>query len=166
MAIKVYIDRYDGDEGHVGVMSVRDSEGHFLFEKLPLRSGQKGYGSTHWTPSRSPIPHSDQTKHGTLWLHPQYINYNGAKHPISTRKDGIGWFVPIGGTPQDPWVIEGKDGERTFIGIHPENAFKGSAGCPVLVHDTTERRAAATAFMHWLSELGKLKHPPIEVWVG
>ena len=164
--IKLFIDRYDGQHGHLGVLSVKDSRGCFVFEKLPIRSGQAGHGATHWTPSKSPIPHSDKTHTRKLFMHLQHVNKNGKASPISAKNHGIGWFWPISDDIRDPWRIEGVGGSRSFIGLHAENAFAGSAGCPVLVHDTTEQEAAVMALNQYLDTLRRKGVKTIEVWVG
>lgn len=164
--MKLYIDRYDGQQGHVGVLSLRDSKGHFVFEKLPIRSGQAGFGTTHWTPSKSPIPYSDKVHSRRLFLHLQHVNKNGEQSPISLKENGIGWFWPISDDERDTWRIEGVGGSRQYIGLHAENAFEGSAGCPVLVHETVEQEAAVMALNMYFDTLRRKGVKTIEVWVG
>lgn len=163
--MKIYVDRFDGDQGNLGVMSVVDSRGHFVFEKLRIRTGQPTHAQKDWVIGKSPIPYSGQTETGEMHMHLK-PNYNSEKSPISSKPNGIGWFWPISDDKNDPWAIKGEGGKRTYIGFHAENAYAGSAGCVVLVHETAEEEAAVIAFNHYMVELMKKGIKTIPMWVG
>jgi hypothetical protein len=172
---KIYVDRFDGAKGHTGVMSIRDSDGRWVFEKLRFRTGLAGYGSTDWIVGKSPIPTLEASGRRVYYVHLQHVNKNNEASPISRKPNGIGWFWPISSSPTDPWTISDTDssGKRTFIGIHAENAFDGTNGCVGLRHDgkgdgrnLAEERAAVIGVNAWLDEMRSQGVKTIEMWVG
>lgn len=155
-------------------ISLVTGDGRFVFEKLPMRCGQRGFESTSWVTGKSPIPYSHEVM-GKYWLHLTHLNKNGEAKPITTKRGGIGWFLPISNSVRDPFTIDGLNiGEkRTFIGLHPENdnpritgdAYEGSAGCPVLVIDTKTDRALISGLFETLITLRESGTKVIEVEV-
>lgn len=120
------------------------------FTRLPARSGQAGYTNTNWFRGKSPIPI------GEHWLHlspRQTGQKGGASQETST---GIGEFWPISSDLNQTSIIWGPNGEiREHIGLHWENRWKGSAGCPVLQWDTPEREARVESVMETLRKKSK-----------
>jgi len=150
-SIRVFYDRRKGSID--GFLTVIDATtGKKLLDKLPARSGQNGYTETNWVPAKSPIP---------LWQ-PQ-VNYylhltpieNGTVFP--TTASGIGLFFPISTHPYNPDLIEQGNNRRWHVGLHPENAYPGSAGCIVLLWNTPVRKAKVQALFALLQDLGKTK---------
>ena len=142
---------YDRRKGSIeGVLTVMDATGKKLLDKLPARSGQNGYTETNWVPAKSPIP---------LWQ-PQISYYlhlspvqNGEVFP--TKASGIGLFFPISTHPSNPDLIEQGKNRRWHVGLHPENAYPGSAGCIVLLWNTPARKRKVEALFSLLAEQGK-----------
>jgi hypothetical protein len=71
-----------------------------------------------------------------LWINPKYIQQNG---DLVAEGREIGQFYPISSSefnhreirnPEDPSQV------RWDIGLHPDNAFRGSAGCVVIVRQS------------------------------
>ena len=93
------------------------------FERMPARSGQFGSTNTSWQRGKSPIPLGRHY----LWLKPR---------PLLMTPGGD--FFPISSSKSNDRLITNKDGlERWDIGVHKENDKPGSAGCIVLLVDTT-----------------------------
>ncbi|MCS6267755.1 MAG: hypothetical protein H2174_09345 [Vampirovibrio sp.] len=148
-SIRVFYDRRKGSID--GFLTVIDATtGKKLLDKLPARSGQNGYTETNWVPAKSPIP---------LWQ-PQ-VNYYLHLTPIENGEvfpktaSGIGLFFPISTHPHNPDLIEQGKNRRWHMGLHPENAYPGSAGCIVLLWNTPVRKAKVKALFTLLQDLGK-----------
>lgn len=123
-----------------------------LFQKLPARSGQRGYTHIDWAAAKSPIPYSNSWPPALdyrLWLEPR----NPEMFP--SKPNGIGRFWPISNTPGDMALTKNPlgAGMRRDLGLHPDNAFPGSAGCTVLRHDNGVMRANVEALFQKLWEI-------------
>jgi hypothetical protein len=116
-----------------------------LFEKLPARSGQVGYTTTEWVKGKSPIPYG---KH-TLWLYPKQVGQ------LTPQGKEIGQFYPISSSLKSSRLLTNGKNERWDIGLHPENAFAGSAGCIVLLVNTPERLKTVKALFNCLDQLAR-----------
>lgn len=132
-----------------GQLTINSTKGENIFTRLHARSGQEGWTKTNWTSSKSPIPYSKDVKGDLrLWLRPrQKDQWAGAT--------GIGEFWPISSQDGDDifiWSLDGKQ-SRKVIGGHPENKFKGSAGCVVLVCDTPATKKIAEEVSKFLEDL-------------
>lgn len=145
MTITAYYDRQKGTVDGFFTLQEVDDHGNIvkLFNKLPARSGQKGYTETDWVRGKSPIPY------GTHELHLNSINKREwAGH------SGIGWFFPIA-SPGFQRKIEDPVTKlfRLDIGLHPENDFVGSAGCIVLLANTGPRKNEVLRLFEFLDRL-------------
>ena len=146
--IRIFYDRRKGSIE--GFLTVIDATGKKLLDKLPARSGQNGYTETNWVPAKSPIP---------LWQ-PQ-VDYYLHLNPIQNgevfpkKASGIGLFFPISTHPHNPHLIEQGHNRRWHVGLHPENAYPGSAGCIVLLWDTPVRKEKVETLFRLLMELRK-----------
>ena len=148
---------YDRIPGTInGFLTLQDQTGHKLFERLPARSGQRGYENTNWVRGCSPIPYTPSGKTEYI-VHLDKMT-NGPLFP-KTRA-GIGQFIPISNhveserliSPSDPALL--KQGlKRLDIGLHPENAYVGSEGCVVLLWETRERKQRVKALFDFLTTL-------------
>ena len=148
-SIRVFYDRRKGSID--GFLTVIDATtGKKLLDKLPARSGQNGYTETNWVPAKSPIPHWQPKVDYYLHLTPIH---NGDDFP--TQTSGIGLFFPISTHQHNPDLIEQGRNRRWHVGLHPENAYPGSAGCIVLLWNTPVRKAKVKALFTLLKELGK-----------
>ena len=147
----VYFDRRNNK------LSVKADDGRFVFEKIHALCGQAQHQNLSWVTGKSPIPYSSEVEGGKYYLHLKYMNRNGGEL-ISREPGGIGWFIPISNSKHNPWIITGvvSGQKRTYIGLHPENAFKGSAGCPVVQWGTISEQAECRALFHFLAELKRL----------
>lgn len=134
-----------------GFFTLQDATGKKLFDRLPARSGQRGWTNTSWERGKSPIPYSSEIKgQYHLWLRP--VN-NGVK----LDDDGIGLFWPISSSPTSRDRIYSKDfrKERHAVGLHGENRWNGSAGCIVLLWDTTPRKEQVLSLYKTLEQAAK-----------
>lgn len=146
--ITAYYDRKPGTiEGLFTLQTVENGVPTKLFNRLPARSGQQSYCDTDWVRGQSPIP---MGRH-FLWLDP----VNPGTWPKTPG--GIGEFYPISSGLMNRRIIMAEDtGKvRMDIGLHPENAYPGSAGCIVLLHDTPVRKAEVMRLFAFLRTLGK-----------
>lgn len=91
-----------------------------VFKRLRARSGQRGHTHSSWTRGKSPIPYGNHKLKTT----PVKLNFE----PYGTP------FFPIGSDKGNIRVIKNGSNERWDIGLHFENRFPGSAGCPVVVN--------------------------------
>lgn len=132
-----------------GQLTINGNDGKMIFTRLHARSGQEGWTKTSWTSSKSPIPYSKEIKGDLrLWLHPrQKDQWAGAT--------GIGEFWPISSQDSDDVFIWSLDGKkfRKVIGGHPDNKWKGSAGCVVLAVETPELKKIAEDVSKFLESL-------------
>ena len=148
--VHAYFDRYETTiEGLFSLAIIEDGKARKLFERLPARSGQRGHTQTNWTRGKSPIPFG----HHKLLLKPVAPE----TWPNAT---GIGEFYPIfSQEPNHRLIVNKADSslERVDIGLHPENALPGSAGCVVLLVDTPERKATVAALFKFLRLLGAIR---------
>jgi hypothetical protein len=118
--------------------------GKTVFKQLAARSGQNGYQSTNFVSGKSPIPLLGRE---TEYVISTQAISNGATIPTDGQ---IGRFYPICTSLKDRMRIVFSEGSRFAIGLHPENAFKGSLGCIVLVVDTPERIKAVLELFRML----------------
>lgn len=127
----------DSIDGLFSIIAYDNSGKEILaFNNLPARSGQYGFRNSSWHTGKSPIPYSHEVAGGQLYIHLLTILQQG-KWALQDPK-GIGENRLISSSPNDPYTIHHAtlDKKRTAVGIHPENWWKGSAGCVVLVNDT------------------------------
>jgi hypothetical protein len=150
-SVRLFYDRRDGTiDGFLTVLNTKT--GQKLVDKLPARSGQNGYTQTNWVPAKSPIPLWQPQV--TYYLHLNFIaDPLGQVFPLSPG--GIGLFFPISTHPHNPQLIEQGANRRWHVGLHPENAYPGSAGCIVLLWDTPSRKRKVEALFQLLLQLGK-----------
>lgn len=158
---KAYFDRkLDSINGLFTIQA--EHTGIKLFTRLPARSGQEGYSITSWVRGKSPIPYSNDLGNTELKIHlkcPKQLQHwpSGGE---------VGEFWPISNSEQDTSTIQGisRDFIRKDIGLHPENQYKGSAGCIVLLWDTPERKASLIKLHNFLMALaGKYDFIPLKV---
>lgn len=152
---------YDRKPGTVdGVFTVlevtQDESGNYsswkVFDRLPARSGQQLECNTSWRRGRSPIPYSHtwpQAQQFKIWLDPR----NQEEFP--SAPGGIGRFWPISNHAWNQNYTKHPFGNqiRTVLGLHPENLFRGSKGCIVLLWDTPERKAEVQRLFNFFREL-------------
>lgn len=135
---------YNRQPGTVDGFFTLQNNDRQLFTRMPARSGQRGFTDTSWERGKSPIPYGVHT----LFLTPSSIG----QLPTGA---GIGEFYPIGGAI-NPRVIQGGVAQRRWdIGLHPENAYPGSAGCIVLRWDTPAWRIQVERLFIFLRKLAK-----------
>lgn len=143
----LYIDRKLGNI--YGVLTLQRAiagKTYKLFERLPFASGQPRCtlgGKQDWIQNCGPIPMSKP----------------GENYWLSTKRETLN--MEPKGTPF--YVISSRKGERTIIGeygeirgdigLHLENQFPGSYGCPALLHDTAERKRLAWLLFDELDRL-------------
>jgi hypothetical protein len=122
---KEYKAFYDRSRKSVeGRFSIRRTNGDYIVEKFRARSGQNGFSNTSWTRGRSPVPF------GAFNLYTKPNNIGEV-----AGKTGIGEAFPIDNkgdrltiaNEKNPYIV------RREIMLHEENAYKGSAGCIVIV---------------------------------
>lgn len=137
--VKAYFDRKKG-------FFTLNEDGKEIFKQLPARSGQRGFENTDWVTGKSPCPKGDLL----LWLSPKDVG-------VLPKGKGIGEFYPISSGEFDRNTISESNGnrKRLYVGLHPENAFAGSAGCIVLLWDTPDKKAKMLALFKYLKELRK-----------
>lgn len=133
MTWTAYYDRRDKTiEGLFTLKSSNPADEADNLIRLPARSGQRGYEGTSWERGKSPIPV------GKYWL---WVG-RGKDIGVQPGRTGIGEFYPIS-SGDDPRLIINvgrpmPKKNRLFrqdIGLHPENALPGSAGCIVILKD-------------------------------
>jgi hypothetical protein len=81
----------------------------------------------------------------------------------------IGEFYQISNTPLNRRLIKNPKGPefRQDIGLHPENAYPGSVGCIVLVHETPDETQKVQDLFSLLRTTGKtIKTVPLEALEG
>ena len=145
----IFVDR---DKASVdGFMSVLDLKGNKIFDRLPIRSGQAGYTKTSWESGKSPIPYSSELPK-PLRVSLQSRPFQEGEIPTAGK---IGEFWPVYNVEGNTTLIQGsgKSQKRLSIGIHPENAYKGSAGCVVILHRSFEERRKMIALSKWAKNL-------------
>jgi hypothetical protein len=123
--------------------------GKTVFKQLAARSGQNGSQSTNFVSGKSPIPLIG--KETEYVISTQAIS-NGATIPTGGQ---IGRFYPICTSLKNRMRIVFPQGERFAIGLHPENAFKGSLGCIVLVVETAKQVKEVLALFRMLDNFYK-----------
>jgi hypothetical protein len=139
-----YFDRStSGIEGAFTLQQVLNGKAIKLFEKLPARSGQRGWTKTDWTTEKSPIPFG----HYRLWT-------KSLKPGKKANFDGIGEFFQISNGDQRG-IIQGpnKEQRRVGVGLHRENNKPGSAGCIVLLDNTPALDDEVTRLFKFLRSL-------------
>jgi hypothetical protein len=127
-----------------------------VLKRIKALSGQRAYQNTSWISGQSPIPYSKETQTGKLYLHTKaVVNPEGM---FSLK--GIGRAYHISSSPNDPTKVIAIDGiqTRTFIMLHPDNMWAGSAGCIVtswVNSPTTKKQTQALfAFLDSLHKQG------------
>jgi hypothetical protein len=135
-----------------------------VLKRIKALSGQRAYQTTSWTSNQSPIPYSKETQTGKLYLHTKAI-----VNPEGTFSlKGIGRAYHISSSPNDPTKIISLNGvqTRTFIMLHPDNMYEGSAGCIVTswVNSPTTKKQTQSLFA-FLDNLNKqgIKYIELEV---
>jgi hypothetical protein len=139
-----YFDRStSGIEGAFTLQQVLNGKAIKLFERLPARSGQRGWTNKEWVRGKSAIPF------GTfrLWTKPIKV---GKKADY----DGIGEFFNISSGDKRT-VIQGFVSQqyREAIGLHRENDKPGSLGCIVLLDNTPALDDEVTRLFKFLRSL-------------
>jgi hypothetical protein len=129
-----------------------------VLKRIKALSGQRAYQNTSWLSGQSPIPYSRETQTGKLYLHTKaVVNPEGT---FSLK--GIGRAYHISSSPNDPTKVVSLDGiaTRTFVMLHPDNMYQGSAGCIVtswINNPTTKKQTQALfAFLDSLNKQGIL----------
>lgn len=148
MSVKVtaYFDRTVASTE--GKFTLKDNFGNVYFDKLPARSGQKGFTTNSWVRGKSPIPFGRHR----LWLR------KTKKGPIfPTTPGGVGMFWPISNLEDSRVIVDRQNPDliRMDIGLHPDNDFPSSIGCIVLVHETKEQKKNVEALFNKLFELSE-----------
>ena len=155
MIVKAYFKRHPDSIDGLFTLQTNKRE---LFTRIPARSGQKGYENEEWVRGKGPVPKGKYH----LWLHLQKPN------PMFPDKpDGIGEFYQISSAKDNQRLIQDPTTphrQRWDIGLHPENAYPGSAGCIVLLHNEDWLQAYVAGLFEFLRWYGK-KHRTIELEV-
>lgn len=157
--ITAYYDRQPGTVNGFFSLKAYDPETRkerYLFEKLPARSGQQLYADTDNVTAKSPIHGGNHF----LWIDTH--KNNGAFFPDAPG--AIGQFYSISTSPTNRTTCTYGSNKRTAVGLHPENAFPGSAGCVVLLHEGAIQQASVIALFSFLDALGK-SQPTIKLKV-
>lgn len=163
-----YYDRKPNSiEGIFTVKTVDSKTNKIIKEitRIPARSGQSSESNSSWIRGKSPIPWTQESKEASiqksildfpkeLWIWLRNIKQFGEW----AGKNGIGEFRNISSNKTDPTTIQSPNNPKLIrkdIGLHPENGFKGSAGCIVLIADTEEQKQRILVLRQYLEELGK-----------
>lgn len=133
------------------------ADGEYIVKRHPARSGQPdkpgmAYQSTSWISGKSPIPYTDELGGGRYYLWTTPLRNRG-----QFDNKGIGWFYPISSSPNNSKLIQSGVKMRQSIGLHPENMWKGSEGCVVLLWHTPKLKAQAAKIMSFIESL-KVPH--------
>ena len=124
MVTALFVRKKDNIEGWFHLF---DDEGKKIITAL-ARSGKYGYEPTSWHRGKSPVPY---TNDAYIWCN--RVLQEG-QHDPKGAEIGEAWH--ISNHPHDHVRFSGPSGKyRTYIMIHPENDYKGSAGCIVIVDD-------------------------------
>ncbi len=139
----IYFDRQpDSIYGVLTLQRAEKGKAFKVFERFPCSSGQRGNTTTDWVQGKSPTPM------GVHWMSTkqEHLQFEPKGTP----------FYPMG-TSKGSRRIEQPDGPqyREHIGLHLENRFPGTAGCPALLWDTPERECSAWALFAYLDKLHK-----------
>lgn len=160
---KAYFDRRKGSiDGLFTIHKIDGLEVTEIFKHLPVRSGQRGFENVNWTSGKAPIPYTRELGGKVLRIHIAKPRQEGQW----ANGAGIGEFWPIYNVPGDIRLIRGDDPDevRVDIGGHPENAFKGSAGCVVFVCDTFSQKKELVRLSRFLKSLiGVCEYIELEV---
>ena len=123
MKLTAYFDRdKSGIDGFFTLQQVIDGKATKLFERLPARSGQRGFTHIEWVRGKSAIPFGPFR----LWT-------DSIKPEKKASFDGIGEFFPISNGDNKRLIQGTGTAQRWDIGLHRENQYPGSAGCIVLL---------------------------------
>lgn len=155
--VTVYFQRGRGTiDGILTVQAAYNGKPFKRFEQIPVRSGQQSHADLEWIRGKSPIPFGD------WFLH--LASYKPDQWPGDS--DNIGEFFPISSSPIQTQIIYKGHLKREAIGLHPENNFKGSAGCIVALHDTPEYKASVSGLFQYLRTLrqGGYEHLALKVF--
>ena len=138
---------YDRQKGTIeGLFTLSGPTGN-LFTRMPARSGQEGYTDTDWVSGKSPIPYG---------VHTLFLKLSNAGEFPSGG--GLGEFYPIGQAQNSRLITGPTQQERWDIGLHPENAYPGSAGCIVLRWDTPALKIQVNRLFKFLGNLTKTQN--------
>lgn len=122
-----------------------------LFDRLPFRTGQYRLRNTDGWVQSSSIPKGD------WWLWPRKEQQPKQYGP---KGSGIGAFFPISSGKDNHRLIinpaKPHDRPRGDVGMHWENDFVGSLGCPVGLWNTKPRYAELAELFDWVREEGKV----------
>lgn len=138
-----------------GVLTLNGHDGkgntHEVLTRYPARSGQKQALLVDYSRGKSAIPYFGKGRNppASYWL---WTNAN-LKTFLPTTKAGIGRFYPISTSESNPRksIIFGMN--RWDLGLHPDNAYPGSAGCIVGDVDTDEEKEAIAILFNFLDKL-------------
>ncbi len=135
---KDFIGSFDGEL----TIAVKDKQGNILEKEtirgIPCRSGARSFSEKIDIAGKTPIPVG---KH-YIWTQPEVIMQ---KNDFVAEGREIGEFFPIG-TQTNRHIIPARGIykiSRFHVGLHPENAFPGSAGCIVVVGTENFKRVSA-----------------------
>lgn len=155
---KIFFKRFTGSIDAVMTMIV---DGKTIVRRHPCRTGQRAFLGDEWARGRGPIPR------GLFWL---WLDPIDAGPDFPTTREGIGKFYNISNGSNRRLIVKAGNPSifRSDIGLHPENALPGSAGCPVMRHETPLLRQQVVTVFNTLEELKEagLKRIQFESFVG
>jgi len=120
-----------------------------VFTRLPMRTGQRGYTHTSWVNGKSGTPIGKwkmNTKPVLLQMEPKGTP-----------------FFQIYSDDANKRIIRSADGYRMDVGMHFENQYPGSLGCPAIRRDGKYKTPAENMF-DYIKALHPLE-PEIDVVV-
>lgn len=161
--LKVFFDRKPEDiYGWLTVQAVIKGKVVKLFDRLPVRSGQKGHTPTSWTVGKSPIPYSPKGSPFRLW-----VDYSLKPRIMPVGEETIGEFFNISSGDDRGVIVNPANSSqrRTAVGLHPENKWDGTAGCIAVEWDDRGHYAEWIKLSAFLRDLGRsgVKWIPLEV---
>ena len=101
---------------------------------IAARTGQRSFFAKGYDFLRAKGGCPESNLH--LWINPKFIQQNG---DLIAEGKTIGQFYPVSSSEIDHRIIRNPSDlsqVRWDIGLHPENAFQGSAGCLVVVRQS------------------------------
>lgn len=123
---RLFYDRREGSiEGLITLNKIED-DGTIIpiFKHVRARSGQWWHRNTSWQRGKSPCPYGDYL----ISTQPEPLQME----PVGTR------FFPICSHPSQPRKMQHPTDPSLYrmnVGLHRENKYPGSLGCPVIVND-------------------------------
>jgi hypothetical protein len=130
-------------------------EVHNVLIRLPARSGQNGALAVDTIANRSAIPYNgkDVKPFASYWL---WTKPYDPTVFLPQTPAGIGRFYPIssGNNKRNIVVMDGTHAViRVDCGLHPENAYPGSAGCVVLLHRNRAEAVGLACLLNFIDVL-------------